>query len=169
MKIKILLNLRVLLVLLTGIFITACTTDDTAQTRKASKAPAQAAAPAETAAPATADANKPSATITKGMPQEEVLKLLGEPHRKESMKASDGGKVEFWRYERIIGQKEKFQVTGTEMVEQWSPNQGQFIEVPEQVEELVLTTVSQVVEIIMHDGKVLTFKADLHQDIEGEQ
>ena len=82
------------------------------------------------------------------------------------MKASDGGQVEFWRYKRIVGQKEQFQVTGAEMVEQWSPSLGEFIEVPEEIEELVTTTISQIVEIIMHDGKVLSFKADLHQDID---
>lgn len=113
----------------------------------------------------TKEKSKPSATIVRGMPEEEVLKLLGEPHSKRRQKASDGTFVEFWNYRRIVGQTEKYQVTGVEMTEVWSPSVGQWIEVPEEIEELVTTTIVQTAEIVMHNGKVLTFKADLEQDM----
>ena len=137
-----------------GILLTACTTDDVATSKQPE--PAQKPAIQE----------KVSATIVKGMPKAEVLNLLGEPDSMESMKASDGGRVEFWHYKRIVGQTEKFQVTGAEMVEVWSPSMGVFIEVPEEIEELVTTTLSQLVEIVLHNDKVLTFTADLQQDID---
>ncbi len=117
-------------------------------------------------APAAAEKSKPSATIVRGMPEAEVLKLLGEPDSKRRQKASDGSFVEFWNYRRIVGQTEKYQVTGVEMTEVWSPSIGDWIEVPEEIEELVTTTITQTVEIVMHKGKVLTFKADLEQDMD---
>ncbi len=146
----------ILLLLGSGILLTACTTDDVATSKQPGPAPASKPVIEE----------KISATIVKGMPKDEVLSLLGEPYSIDSMKASDGGRVEFWHYKRIVGQTEKFQVTGAEMVEVWSPSIGTFIMVPEEIEELVTTTISQLVEIILHDDKVLTFTADLQQDID---
>ena len=123
----------------------------------------EASPPQETAAQ---EKDKPSATITRGMPQAEVLRLLGEPDKKRRQKASDGGFVEFWNYRRIVGQTEKYQVTGVEMEEVWSPSLGEWIEVPHEIEELVTVTVTQTVEIVMHNEKVLTFKADVEQDMD---
>ncbi len=144
----------ILLLAVSAILLTACTTDDVATSKQSE--PAQKPVIQE----------KISATVVKGMPKAEVLNLLGEPDSIESMKASDGGRVEIWRYKRIIGQTEKYQVTGAEMVEVFSPSLGDFIEVPEEIEELVTTTISQLVEIVLHDDKVLTFSADLQQDID---
>ena len=132
-----------------GILCSACTTDDVATAQK----------------PKPQVEEKISATITKGMPKEDVVNLIGEPDSVETMKASDGGQVEFWRYKRIIGHQEEFRVIGAEMVEEWSPSLGMFIEVPMEIEELVDTTITQHVEIVMHQDKVLTFKADLSQDM----
>lgn len=146
----------ILLLLVSGILLTACTTDDVATSEQSEPAPASKPVIQE----------KISATIVKGMPKDEVLKLLGEPHSKESMKASDGGRVEFWRYKRIVSQTEEYQVTGAEMVEVFSPSLGTEILVPEEIEELVTTTISQLTEIIIHNDKVLSFTADLQQDID---
>ena len=144
----------ILLLLGSGILLTACTTDDVATSKQPEPAPKPVIQ------------EKISATIVKGMPKDEVLSLLGEPHSIDSMKASDGGRVEFWHYKRIVGQTEKYQVTGSEMVEIFSPSLGTMIEVPEEIEELVTTTLSQLVEIVLHDDKVLSFTADLQQDID---
>jgi hypothetical protein len=143
-----------LLLLGSGILLTACTTDDVATSKQPEPAPKPVIQ------------EKVSATIVKGMPKDEVLSLLGEPDSIESMKASDGGRVEFWHYKRILSQTEEFQVTGAEMIEIFSPSLGREILVPEEIEELVTTTISQLVEIVLHDDKVLTFTADLQQDID---
>lgn len=145
-----------LLLLASGILLSACTTDDVATSKQQDPAPA----------PKPAIQEKVSATIVKGMPKDEVLNLLGEPDSVNSMKASDGKRVEFWKYKRIISQTEKYQVTGAEMVEVFSPSLGRDIMVPEEIEELVTTTISQLVEIIIHNDKVLSFTADLQQDID---
>lgn len=131
------------------LMFSACTTDDVATTQQQ---------------PVKVE-EKISATITKGMPRDEVVNLIGEPEMVETMKASDGGQVEIWRYKRVIGQTREYRVTGAEMVEQWSPSLGMWIEVPEEIEELVETTLTQTVEIVLHQDKVLTFSAVVDQDI----
>ena len=128
-------------IVVTILIATACTTSETV------------APTPETASPVKTD----SARISRGMTQEEVLKILGEPEKKEVASTADAT-LEIWHYAFVVGQTTEMVQTDTRMTHYSDPVTGVERDIPEPVMSPQTTVIKQTIQLMFENGLVVTWK-----------
>jgi len=131
--------------------------------------PALAATAPETPAKTDAPDAEQSATpgkkakraLEKGMPAEEVIRLIGKPAEIKPMETTEG-KAETWIYRRELGHQTRQVVTGMRQVPTYvGPGMGDGADAQsgmsmrgEPIYQMETTTTYQVTSLLMFDGKL---------------
>lgn len=112
-------------------------------------------------------ADKSGINIRQGMDASEVIALLGQPDKKESGILFNKLLMERWHYEIIVQETQDLREIDTELVPRFSVTAKDGItEVVEPVSVLVRRTTTQIVDILIRDGKVYAVHSKLERDFE---
>ncbi len=116
--------------------------------------------PAPTAQPGAA-ATDPWQTLTRGMTADQVRAILGKPREVRPMQTQGG---EIWVYERTAGTDVDLVATRTEDQPYIDPISGQQRTVSSPVYSRELRTVTQELNLLIYEGKLVSWKASLRRE-----
>ena len=135
-------------IIATILMATACTTTD----------------PAAPASETASSVKKKPTEIVRGMTQEEILAILGEPEKKEVATTEDVTR-ENWHYTFIVRRGVDMVQTDTRMVPYIDPLSGEMREIPEAILSPQSTVIKQSIQLLFEGGLVISWKSQITEDV----
>ena len=109
--------------------------------------------------------NQP-AKIRVGMPESEVLNILGKPTRKTSVTQDNGEVIEVWFYRRFVREWQEIQHTDFETVPRINLITGEIEQEVVPVESTVTRSLYQRITVKVKNGQVIELSSRMDEDLE---